>query len=366
MISTATRRKTLESFIGAQSEPNTGANNSGGTHAITQIHAFAVAGSAMHPAYSVLQVETRSGITGYGECRTLSRADMEILNRLVGKPAHAYETLTPMAPEPAQGGLNMALLDIVGKSTNAPVYRVLGGPTRFKARAIARLTGTANAELIADMQRLMSSGVRAFLIPITVPTERNQGSLFVKNYVERFKALRASAPEADFAVEALSQLTPSDAGMLAAALEPLHPLWFDEPCQVTNLTTLRKIAEETVTPIGLGRDIQNPSTFQDLLRDGLIDLVRPDLLTYGISGVCRIAAMSETYYTAVAPRHNAGPIATAAALHAAASMPNFFVLQIPDSGAGSAVIRDGFFELPKGPGLGITVDTKQWEGNRIA
>jgi galactonate dehydratase len=212
----------------------------------------------------------------------------------------------------------------------------------------------------------MTTGIRAFLIPILVPKDRNQGSLFIKDHVERFKALRAAAPDADFAVEARDQLTPSDAGMLAAALEPLHPLWFDEPCAITNLNTLRKICEETVTPIGLGRDIDNASTFQDLLREGLIDLVRPDLLTFGISGVCRIAAMSETYYTAVAPRHSAGPIATAAALHAAAAMPNFFVLQIPDSGAGSAVIRDGFFELPKGPGLGITVDPKQWEGKRIA
>jgi galactonate dehydratase len=362
MISSATRRKTLENFIGLQSAPNMGT----GSHAISQIHGFAVPGSAKQPAYSVLQVETRSGVTGYGECRPLSHADMEALNHLVGKPAHAYEALAPLAPESARGGLNMALLDIVGKITNAPVYRVLGGPTRFKARAIVRLAGTSNSELIADMQRQMASGVRSFLIPIMVPKDRNQGSLFIKDHVERFKALRTAAPEADFAIESLDQLTPSDAGMLAAALEPLHPLWFDEPCPVTNLTTLRKIAEETVTPLGFGRDIHNASTFQDLLREGLIDLVRPDLLTFGISGVCRIAAMAETYYTAVAARHNAGPIATAAALHAAASMPNFFVLQVPDSGAGSAVIRDGFFELPKGAGLGITVDTKQWEGNRIA
>jgi galactonate dehydratase len=351
MISSAIRRQKLENFIGLQSAPNMAA----GPHAISRIHGFAIPGTARQPAYSVLQVETRSGITGYGECRPLSHADMVALNRLVGKPAHAYEALTPMAPESAQGGLNMALLDIVGKITNAPVYRVLGGPTRFKARAIVRLTGSSNGELVADMQRQMTSGVRSFLIPIMVPKDRNQGSLFIKEHVERFKAL-----------ESLDQLTPSDAGMLAAALEPLHPLWFDEPCSVTNLTTLRKIAEETVTPLGFGRDIQNASTFQDLLREGLIDLVRPDLLTFGISGVCRIAAMAETYYTAVAARHTAGPIATAAALHAAASMPNFFILQVPDSGAGSAVIRDGFFELPKGAGLGITVDTKQWEGNRIA
>jgi galactonate dehydratase len=76
--------------------------------------------------------------------------------------------------------------------------------------------------------------------------------------------------------------------------------------------------------------------------------------------------MAETYYTAVAPAHDAGPIATAAALHAAASMPNFFVLQIPGSGIGSTIIRDGFFELPKGPGLGITVDKTSFERNRIA
>jgi galactonate dehydratase len=351
----------MENFIGLQSTPNTT-----GPHAITQIHGFSIPGSDKQPAYGVLQVETRAGITGYGECRPLSRADMEGLNRLVGKPAHAYEALTPLAPESARGGLNMALLDIVGKITKAPVYRVLGGPTRFKARAIVRLAGASNAELLADMQRHMASGLRCFFIPILKPADRNQGSVFIKAHVERFKALRDAAPEADFAVECMDQLTPSDAGMLAAALEPLHPLWFDEPCPVTNLTTIQKIAEETVTPIGFGRDIQNAGTFQDLLREGLIDIVRPDLLTYGISGICRIAAMAETYYTAVAPRHNAGPIATAAALHAAASIPNFFVLQIPDSGVGSAVIHDGFFELPKGPGLGITVDPKQWEGNRIA
>jgi galactonate dehydratase len=257
--------------------------------------------------------------------------------------------------------LNMALLDIVGKITSAPVYRVLGGPTRFKARAIARLVGSSNGELQADLQRHMAAGVRAFLVPIEGPAARNQGSEFVRLNVDRFKALRTAAPQADFAVESRDQLTPGDASTLAAALQLFHPLWFDEPCPVANLEALRKISDETVVPLAFGRDISNAGTFQDLLREGVIDLVRPDLLVYGISGVCRIASMAETYYTAVAPWHAAGPVATAAALHAAASMPNFFALQIPDSGTGGANIREGFFELPKGPGLGVTVDTKEWE-----
>jgi galactonate dehydratase len=93
--------------------------------------------------------------------------------------------------------------------------------------------------------------------------------------------------------------------------------------------------------------------------------VRPDLLIYGISGVCRIAAMAETYYVAMAPWHDAGPIATAAAIHAAAAMPNFFAFQIPASGIGSLTLSNGFFELPKAPGLGITVDKSSFERNRI-
>jgi galactonate dehydratase len=335
------------------------------SHAISEIRAFAVPSRGNEDAYSVLKVDTRSGVTGYGECKPLSREDVAALKRLVGKPAYSYEALTPMAPPPAQGGLNMALLDIVGKIANAPVYRVMGGPTRFEARAISRLTGSSDNDLHASLQKQLAAGVRAFLVPVDAPTARNQGSAYVEANLDRFKALRAAAPDADFAVESRDELTPGDAASLAAALEPHHPLWFDEPCPVTNLELLHKVSDQTVVPLGFGRNIRNPGTFQDLLREGVIDLVRPDLLVYGISGVCRIASMAETYYTAMAPWHSAGPISTAAALHAAASMPNFFILQIPDSGPGSTIIRDGFFELPKGPGLGITVDTSQWERSRI-
>ena len=40
-----------------------------------------------------------------------------------------------------------------------------------------------------------------------------------------------------------------------------------------------------------------------------------------------MAALAETYYIAVAPHHEGGPIGTAAALHLAASLPNFFIQQ---------------------------------------
>jgi galactonate dehydratase len=356
MTNLAARRERLLRFAQAPSPAAIATN----PHLIAEIRGFQMS------SYAVLQVRTRSGLVGYGECNELSGSDLKAANQaLAGRAASSYQVLDGMVPPTMRGGLNIALLDILGKATQAPIYRVLGGPTRNKARAITPLAGESDAELQNDLQRQLAAGYRAFLVPIVPPAARNQGSVFAHAAAARLQAMRTAAPGADFALEARAQLTPGDAATLAAAVERLHPLWFDEPCPVSNLETIRKISEETVVPLGFGRTISDPGTFQDLLREGLVDLLRPDLLTHGITGVRRLAAMAETYYVDVAPWHEGGPIAAAASLHAAASMPNFFIAQ-PSHSGGAATIRDGFFELPKGPGLGITVDEKTLEGNRIA
>ena len=61
----------------------------------------------------------------------------------------------------------------------------------------------------------------------------------------------------------------------------------------------------------------------------LIDVIRADISRYGITRIRRVAALAETYYVGVAPFHDGGPIATAAALNLAASLPNFFIQQLP-------------------------------------
>jgi galactonate dehydratase len=362
MNSTLARRASLLPAIQAASV-NTVAT---GPHPISEVRAFQIGSPGTSGSYVVLRVQTRSGLIGFGECNSLSSSELKATNQaVVGRAASSYQALHGLVPAPVRGGLNIALLDILGKATKAPIYRVLGGPTRNKARAIARLAGSTDEELQSDLKKQLAAGFRAFLIPIPAPAARNQGSEFNHQAVSRFKAMRASAPDADFAYEANGELTPGDAASLATVVESLHPLWFDEPCPVTNVQTIHKIADETVVPLSFGRTISDPGTFQDLLREGLIDLLRPDLLVHGITGVRRLAAMAETYYVDVAPWHRGGPIANAAALHLAASIPNFFIAQASNASA-SDTPRNGFFELPKGPGLGIDVDEKSFEGNRIA
>jgi galactonate dehydratase len=270
--------------------------------------------------------------------------------------------------------LNMAMLDVVGRFVKAPVYHVLGGPTRNKCRALAHLEGSADAELVASVERARKAGFKAFLVQAPPAMARNQGQAFVLSARRRLDALRqAAGPGTDFVLDGANSLSPGDAASLAAAFERFHLLWFDEPCEMASLGALKKIAAETVTPVGFGRFIQQPSAFQNLLRDDAIDILRPDISLNGISRIRQMAAIAEPYYTAIAPYHNGGPVATAAALQLAASLPNFFIQQIPlpaaeqdrkmrAAVAGAVeVVRDGFAVLPTAPGLGITLDEKALE-----
>jgi galactonate dehydratase len=151
-------------------------------------------------------------------------------------------------------------------------------------------------------------------------------------------------------------------------LERLKPLWLDEPCPPTAIAALQKISEESVTPVGWGAHIDSLSVVQDLLREQVIDVVRLSLLRHDVWSIRKAAALAETYYTAVAPHPGPGPISTAAAIHLAASMPNFFIQQVPWASGDDAKmraeivgtpiesVRDGYLPLPAGAGLGVQVN----------
>jgi galactonate dehydratase len=342
-------------------------------HEITEMQAFPIREPVSGRSYTVLRLRTRSGLTGYGESARITAADLEKARvALKGKPATAYAVLSTGTA--LDGGINMALLDITAKACSTPVYRLLGGPTRFKVRTLAALQGATDAELQSSLATGLKAGFKAFLLPVPPVTARNQGQAFDRAVRARLKAVRSAGEGIDFVLGGSSSLTAGDAASVAASIERFHPLWFDEPCPVSNIRTIQKISSESVTPLGFGRDIREPSLFQDLLREGVVDILRPDIHRSGISGIRQIAAVAETYYVAVAPNHDGGPIATAAALHLAASLPNFFIQHLPLPAAEQdrrvraeivspaiEAVRDGFLSLPRGSGLGIEVNEKALE-----
>jgi galactonate dehydratase len=277
-------------------------------------------------------------------------------------------------PPAVMAALNMAMLDIAGKSVKAPVYQVLGGPTRNKCRALAPLEGATDGELTASLRSAKAAGYKAFLVPTPAAAARNQGQAFVMATRKRMEAMReAAGPGSEFVLDCGGALLPADATNLAAEFERFHLLWLEEPFASLNVGALKKIANESVTPLGIGRSVHQPHIFQDLLREDAIDILRPDLGLNGISQIRQMAAIAENYYIAVAPYHNGGPIGSAAAFQLAASLPNFFIQHMPlpqaeqDRKMRSAIagaietVKDGFAVLPNAPGLGITVNVKALE-----
>ncbi len=379
---TQQRRARLAASAAAQAGIASGAGP-GRQLEVAELQAYPLREPVSGRSYTVLKIRTRSGLAGYGECGAISAGDLARAKTiLVGQPATAYEVLRRRLAElPAlQAGVNMALLDVLGKFANAPVYQVLGGPTRNKVRAMTALAGDSEAALLESFTRARNAGFRAFLVPLPPPSALNQGQAFVQAIVRRLDALRAAGGEdVDFVLDGASSLTPGDAASLTAVLERFHLLWFDEPCRLSQFGAIRKLAAERVTPLGFGRAVHRGGEFQDLLREEAVDVLRPGIGLNGVTQIRKLAALAETYYVAVAPYHEGGPIATAAALHLAASLPNFYIQQIPlpeaeadrrmraDLASGWVEkVRDGFADLPTGPGLGIAVNEKALEKYRLS
>lgn len=300
------------------------------------------------PDFSVIRLETRSGVIGYGECAPLEQPQFDAALAIVkGREATSFEVIRTLLAGPVEAAVNTALLDITGKIAKAPIYQVLGGPTRNKARAMAVLNGDTTRDLLRAMESLQKQGYRAFRVPIT---QANAATRLIE-------LQKAAGDRVDFVLDGAGKFTPGQASSIAAAVERLHPLWADELCPLANLRAVTKISEENVTPLGFGRHAAGPAEFQELLREQVIDVLRPDLGRMSISSIRRAAAIAETYYTAVAPFHTGGRIGTAAGLHLAAAIPNFYLLDVPP---GTAAVKDGFAELPTAPGLGIEIKEGAW------
>jgi galactonate dehydratase len=361
--------------------------------AITDLNVTAVKEAVSEHSFLLLSIKTDAGVTGIGETRAgpaPQQAVQEALTlkrHLTGQEALAAEALAHHLRQNVEirhpgllSAVNMALLDILGKVAKAPLYEVLGGPTRTKVRALGyRDRLPAGNLMTAALAQLNDEGFQAVVVPVESLKDVSRGPNYARRVADAFDRLRqALAKDTDFVLAGGGQLRPTQALALARALERFHLLFFDEPCAEATQASLRRITTETVVPIGLGRRATDQQAFLELLRAEVLDVLRPDLSVMSISAVRKAAALAETHYIAVAPVNRGGPLTTAAALHLAASIPNFFIQEVPvpmddrDRRMRRELLnpslelpKAGFFALPTGPGLGVVLNEDAVEKYKI-
>ena len=258
----------------------------------------------------------------------------------------------------AISGVDQALWDIKGKALGVPVYELLGGPTRDRVRVYA------HARTPEAVRQKRAEGFTAFK---TGPFKNRPARFveppgFVKLVGDKFAELRdAVGPDADIGIDFHGAISPATAKLLIKVLEPHQPMFVEEPVAAQNVDVMAEIARGTHLPIATGERIFTKWGFREILEKHAAVILQPDLChAGGITEGRIIAGMAEAYYASIAPHNPLGPISLAAGVQLAASIPNFLCQEQVSLGEGYLkhpfVVKDGYLELPTGPGLGIELD----------
>lgn len=338
---------------------------------VTKLETFLV-----QPRWLFLKIHTDAGIVGLGEpvvegrAETVQTAVKEIEPYLVGKDPrqvthhwqaiyrHAFYRGGPVLTS-ALSGIDMALWDIKGKALGVPVYELLGGPTRSKVRVYA------HARTPAAIKAGVAAGFTAFK---TGPQFRRRYPRYIETpaqvqyAVEQFAALRkAGGDDVDIGIDFHGKVSPALAKLLIKGLEPHQPMFVEEPVNCQNHDVMADIARGTHLPIATGERVFTKWGFREVLEKRAATVLQPDLCHAGGITECRlIAGMAEAYYAAIAPHNPLGPISLAAGIQLAASIPNFLCQEQVSLGDGYLkkpfVVKNGYVEIPTGPGLGVELD----------
>lgn len=351
-------------------------------NAITKIETFCVP-----PRWLFVRIETRDGIVGWGESSLEGHAEAvegafeSLRDRFLGTDAAQIEDIWQLAYRlgfyrggpvlmSALSGLDQALWDIKGKSLGVPVWQLLGGRVRDKVQAYAWIGGDSPSEVVEQAQQRRAQGFRAVKMNATAEMARLDSPRLLDAAVERVRHVQALG--LDVAIDFHGRIHKPMARQLAALLEPLRPLFIEEPLLSEQPEAIRQLASQTSIPIALGERLYSRWDFKPFLEGAIIDVAQPDLAhAGGISECRRIAAFAETYDVAIAPHCPLGPIALAACVQLALATPNFVIqemslgihyntrehdlltyLQDPSV----FDLEEGMIKRLQAPGLGIAID----------
>jgi galactonate dehydratase len=351
---------------------------------ITSLECFIVP-----PRWLFLKIETDEGIVGWGEpivegkAHTVKAAVEELGEYLIGKDPMRIEDHWqalyrsgfyrggPVLMS-AIAGIDQALWDIKGKYFNAPIYQLLGGACRDSVRVYSWIGGDRPSEVGREAKEKAEAGFTAIKMNATEELQYIDSHKKIDSVLERVAAIREyCGNDLEIGIDFHGRVHKPMAKVLAKELEQFRPMFIEEPVLPENNEALREVAHATTIPIATGERMFSRWDFKKLLSDGYVDIIQPDLSHAGGITECRkIAAMAEAYDVAVAPHCPLGPIALAACLQVDAVSHNVFIQEqsigihynkgndLLDYIVDPAVFdyKDGFVQLPTGPGLGITVN----------
>lgn len=336
--------------------------------------------------YLFLKVHTDEGLVGIGECfRRQFRGTQAVIEEvlapvIVGADPFDIEaiwnrmhhTITTIGTHgfsaTAMAGIDVALWDLKGKALGVPVYQLLGGKVRDRVRVYASSLrrDMAPVEEARRAAALAEQGFSAYKLHSAVPGAIDDPADRTIATVREVR--QAVGDEVDILVDVNGAYSPHHAIEIGKRLEDYGVFHFEEPVPFYDLPGLAQIAEALAIPIAAGEMQFNRWQFRDLIVQGRVDILQPDVVKAGGLSECqKIAALASSFNKPISTHNTQPTVCTAATLHfcavhehtSYAQEYNIEPVPIRDEWpilATPIEVVDGHIAVPEAPGLGIELD----------
>ncbi len=271
----------------------------------------------------------------------------------------------------ALSAIDIALWDIKGKALGMPVYKLLGGGYRDKARVYA--TGLYRPDVKNPVEALVEEalgykkeGFPAMKLKI--------GHVSPEEDLQIIKAIRdAIGYDLKLMVDANCAYDATEAIKLAKEMEKYDIYWFEEPVPPEDIEGSLEVKNNTTIRIATGECEFTRYGFWQLISRRAADILQPDICCAGgFTETQKILAMATAANIQCIPHVWGSNVAIAAALQFYATIPYIPIKANPPepffeydrspnplregTTREKFVIKDGYIDVPQKPGLGITLD----------
>lgn len=372
---------------------------------ITDVKFMRVKIGARGHVLPLVKIETDAGVYGIGECHHdvtgLGAKDI-VLNAfkpiLVNKDPFDIAKLSQLMKWRisylgGNGGMGMhavtgceiALWDLVGKLTNKPLRKILGGGC-YTDKVRAYLTSQPRNMLDKGVCRewidYVNNSVQKWTAAKPFRISRREGgselnrrltNAELKTNIQAFSNLReAAGDDFEIIVHCHWEFGFHDSLNFVRALEPIRPWWIEDPMPINYVDTWAKLTAASPIPVLCGENLYTVYDFLPFIVNQAVHMVEIDIsMAGGLLEAKRIADLANTYYMPVATHNVMGPIATIASANCAATMLDFIGHESYDYSADSRdghagwqdlviydrdIIKDGYIQLSDKPGLGLEIN----------
>jgi len=269
-------------------------------------------------------------------------------------------------------GVEIALWDLIGKAANQPLYKLWGGG-RDRVAPYSSMLRLSTPEERADIAvKLKAQGWKAIKYRSSFPT--------MKEDVRLVELARKAVGE-DFGIMcdgnkatlnyASQKGVPWDftrAVETAKEYQRMNVYWLEEPLPRYDFDGLAELNRLIEMKLAGGEGNRGIHEFRTLLEKGCFDIVQPEVMLEGPTHLRKIAVIAESMNKFCIPHVGDSRLGTICDLHLVASWPNAPYLEIfNDVPIGNyeypfqifenppTLDKDGYFNLPQGPGLGMTI-----------